>query len=65
MARKKDKLVNPEVIKDKIEELKEKIDELEGNFEEKIEEHPLASLGIALGVGAIIGAVATALIKKR
>jgi ElaB/YqjD/DUF883 family membrane-anchored ribosome-binding protein len=65
MPKKDEHLINIGIFKSKIDELKNKVAELEENFEEKVGEHPIKSLAIALGVGALIGALTAALIKRR
>ena len=52
-------------IIDKYEDLSERVIEMEQKFENKVKEHPMQSLGIALGVGLIAGALVVGLMKRR
>ena len=52
-------------ILDKYEDLSERVIDMEQKFENKVKEHPMQSLGIALGVGLIAGALVVGLMKRR
>ncbi len=43
----------------------DKIKELEGKYEQKIRDHPFASAGVALGVGALAGMAVGRYLKPR
>jgi ElaB/YqjD/DUF883 family membrane-anchored ribosome-binding protein len=61
MAKKKDE----NKFKEMYYELKDKIADMEGNFEEKVAEHPVQSVSVAFGVGVMTGAILTALMRRR
>ena len=44
--------------------IKSKIMKMEKEFEGKVQEKPLTSIGIALGAGVIVGAFLTHMMKK-
>ncbi len=52
-------------LKKEVAQLRHKVADYEDRFEEKVQEHPLASVGVAFGVGMLIGAVASMIIQKR
>ncbi len=54
-----------DVERDVVSKAKEKVMNAERKVEEKIEKNPISSVGIAFGVGALTGAVAYALLKKK
>ncbi len=54
-----------ESLKRKVNDMKNKVSEMEMNFEKKVEDHPLQSVAIAFSAGALFGALAVALLKKK
>ncbi|MCP3683964.1 MAG: hypothetical protein GY861_14880 [bacterium] len=52
-------------LREKLDDIKGKLADIEGNFEKKIEEHPLQSIAVAFGAGVVAGAVLVAVLKRN
>ncbi len=57
--------VSYETLRKNVNEIKNRVAEVEGNFEKKVGEHPLQSVAIAFSAGALMGALAIALLKRK
>lgn len=51
-------------IKDQIEELKMKLEDLERGLNRRIKKNPMAAVGTAFGIGALIGTLAAFMKRK-
>ena len=52
-------------LKHELNELKKKVSNYEKQVEQKVQEHPIASLGIAFGAGMLIGSLIKSLISRK
>ena len=52
-------------LKKELKELKKKVSNYEKQVEQKVQEHPIASLGIAFGAGMLIGSLIKSLISRK
>tara|TARA_Y100000310_G_scaffold339993_1_gene434387 strand:- start:304 stop:489 length:186 start_codon:yes stop_codon:yes gene_type:complete len=59
------KAKNQRSLRRELDNLKNKVIDYEHQLEGTIEDHPVASVGIAFGVGALVGAVASFLLSRR
>ena len=56
---------NLEKVKEELALLKEKVTNYERQFEEKVQDHPVASVGVAFGAGVLMGALVSFFISRR
>ena len=54
-----------EKLQQEFQKLKEKVKSYEQQFEAKVQEHPVASVGIAFGAGVALGALVGYLMNRR
>jgi ElaB/YqjD/DUF883 family membrane-anchored ribosome-binding protein len=52
-------------VKDELAVLKKKLAAYENRFEEKVQERPLASVGISFGAGVVIGALLGLALRRK
>ena len=52
-------------LRNELRNLKDKVVDYEKRLEGTVEEHPMASVGVAFGVGALAGAVASFILSRR
>ncbi len=65
MAKTQEELSNLEKIKLELAQLKNKVHGYEQKFENKVQDNPLASVGIAFGAGVLAGAVVALLAARK
>lgn len=54
-----------EKLQQEFQKLKERVKNYEQQFEAKVQEHPVASVGIAFGAGVALGALVGFLMNRR
>ena len=59
------KKIDTRPMAEKLDDVRQRMYDIESSFENRITERPVESMGIAFGAGAVAGALAWSMMKRR